>query len=152
MPEDDKTHPIPDLTGYITEGQIMLSRELHRKGIYPPVDVLPSLSRLKDKGIGQDKTREDHSDVLNQLFACYAKGKEAREFAVILGEAALSDLDKLYLKFADNFEDAFIRQTEFEDRSIVKTLEIGWGLLGAIPKQELKRIREDYLIRYYSTR
>jgi V/A-type H+-transporting ATPase subunit B len=152
MPEDDKTHPIPDLTGYITEGQIMLSRELHRKGIYPPVDVLPSLSRLKDKGIGQDKTREDHSDVLNQLFACYAKGKEAREFAVILGEAALSDLDKLYLKFADNFENAFIRQIESEDRSIIKTLEIGWGLLGAIPKQELKRIREDYLIRYYSAK
>jgi len=134
MPEDDKTHPIPDLTGYITEGQIILSRELHRRGIYPAVDVLPSLSRLKDKGIGRDKTREDHSDVLNQLFACYAKGKEARELAVILGEAALSDLDKLYLKFADNFEDTFVRQAESENRTIQKTLEIGWSLLREIPR------------------
>lgn len=149
MPEDDKTHPIPDLTGYITEGQIMLSRELHRKGIYPPVDVLPSLSRLKDKGIGRDKTRQDHSDVLNQLFACYAKGKEARELAIILGEAALSDLDNLYLKFADEFEDRFVRQSESEDRSIIQTLDIGWELLRLIPKQELKRIREEYLNRYY---
>jgi len=152
MPEDDKTHPIPDLTGYITEGQIILSRELHRKGIYPPVDVLPSLSRLKDKGIGRDKTREDHSDVLNQLFACYAKGKEARELAVILGEAALSDLDKLYLKFADKFEDKFVRQDESEDRSIIQTLEIGWELLRTIPKVELKRVREEYLNKYYSMR
>jgi len=150
MPEDDKTHPIPDLTGYITEGQIILSRELHRRGIYPAVDVLPSLSRLKDKGIGRDKTREDHSDVLNQLFACYAKGKEARELAVILGEAALSDLDKLYLKFADNFEDTFVRQAESEDRTISKTLEIGWSLLREIPRQELKRIREEYLKLYYA--
>ncbi|MBM3254720.1 MAG: V-type ATP synthase subunit B [Candidatus Omnitrophica bacterium] len=150
MPEDDKTHPIPDLTGYITEGQIILSRELHRKGIYPPVDVLPSLSRLKDKGIGSQKTREDHSDVLNQLFACYAKGKEARELAVILGEAALSDLDKLYLKFASNFEDSFVRQEESEERSIEETLGIGWSLLREIPRQELKRIREDYLNRYYA--
>jgi len=149
MPEDDKTHPIPDLTGYITEGQIILSRELHRKGIYPPVDVLPSLSRLKDKGIGAGKTREDHSDVLNQLFACYARGKEARELSVILGEAALSDLDKLYLKFADIFEDKFIRQPESQDRSIIQTLETGWGLLRLIPKQELKRIREEYLNKYY---
>ncbi len=151
MPEDDKTHPIPDLTGYITEGQIMLSRELHRKGIYPPVDVLPSLSRLKDKGIGRGKTREDHSDVLNQLFACYARGKEARELAMILGEAALSDLDKLYLKFADEFEDKFVRQSESKDRPIVKTLEIGWQLLRSIPKAELKRIREEYLNKYYSS-
>lgn len=151
MPEDDKTHPIPDLTGYITEGQIMLSRELHRKGIYPPVDVLPSLSRLKDKGIGHDKTREDHSDVLNQLFACYARGKEARELAMILGEAALSDLDKLYLKFADEFEDKFVRQSESEDRPIVQTLEIGWQLLRSIPRAELKRIREEYLNKYYSS-
>ncbi|MDD5618009.1 MAG: V-type ATP synthase subunit B, partial [Candidatus Omnitrophica bacterium] len=128
MPEDDKTHPIPDLTGYITEGQIILSRELYHKGINPPVDVLPSLSRLKDKGIGRDKTREDHSDVLNQLFACYAKGKEARELSVILGAAALSDLDRLYLKFADEFEDKFVRQSESEDRSIAQTLEIGWQL------------------------
>ena len=150
MPEDDKTHPIPDLTGYITEGQIILSRELHRKGIYPPVDVLPSLSRLKDKGIGAGKTREDHSDVLNQLFACYAKGKEARELAVILGEAALSELDKLYLKFADSFEDKFVRQSESEGRSIIQTLDIGWQLLRMIPKIELKRIREEYLNKYYN--
>jgi V/A-type H+-transporting ATPase subunit B len=152
MPEDDKTHPIPDLTGYITEGQIILSRELHRKGIYPPVDVLPSLSRLKDKGIGSGKTREDHSDVLNQLFACYAKGKEARELSVILGEAALSDLDRLYLKFADAFEDKFVRQSESEDRSIIQTLETGWELLRLIPKQELKRIREAYLNKYYAAK
>ncbi|MFH0738479.1 MAG: V-type ATP synthase subunit B [Candidatus Omnitrophota bacterium] len=152
MPEDDKTHPIPDLTGYITEGQIILSRELHRKGIYPPVDVLPSLSRLKDKGIGSGKTREDHSDVSNQLFACYAKGKEARELAVILGEAALSDLDKLYLKFTSSFEDTFVRQEESEDRSIEKTIEIGWSLLREIPRQELKRIREEYLSRYYTAK
>jgi V/A-type H+-transporting ATPase subunit B len=149
MPEDDKTHPIPDLTGYITEGQIILSRQLHRKGIYPPVDVLPSLSRLKDKGIGRDKTRLDHSDVLNQLFACYAKGKEARELAVILGEATLSDLDKLYLKFSDIFEDRFIRQDEYEDRSVIQTLDIGWELLRIIPRAELKRIRQEYLDKYY---
>jgi len=149
MPEDDKTHPIPDLTGYITEGQIILSRELHRKGIYPPVDVLPSLSRLKDKGIGKGKTREDHSDLLNQLFACYAKGKEARELAIILGEAALSDLDKLYLKFADEFESHFVSQAESEERSIQITLDIGWKLLNTVPKNELKRIREEYLNKYY---
>jgi V/A-type H+-transporting ATPase subunit B len=151
MPEDDKTHPIPDLTGYITEGQIILSRELYRKGIYPPVDVLPSLSRLKDKGIGRNKTRQDHSDVLNQLFACYAKGKEARELAVILGEAALSDLDKLYLTFADNFENNFVRQADLEDRIIFKTLDIGWQLLRKIPRQELKRIRQEYLDNYYDS-
>jgi V/A-type H+-transporting ATPase subunit B len=150
MPEDDKTHPIPDLTGYITEGQIILSRELHRKGIYPPVDVLPSLSRLKDKGIGATKTREDHADVLNQLFACYAKGKEARELSMILGEAALSNLDRIYLKFADNFEDRFVRQDESEGRSIIQTLDIGWGLLRMIPRQELKRVREEYLDKYYT--
>ncbi|MGE5197876.1 MAG: V-type ATP synthase subunit B [Deltaproteobacteria bacterium] len=149
MPEDDKTHPIPDLTGYITEGQIILSRQLHRKGIYPPVDVLPSLSRLKDKGIGSDKTRADHADVLNQLFACYAKGKEARELAVILGAAALSDLDKLYLKFADEFENRFVRQAEYEDRPVSQTLDIGWELLRAIPRPELKRIRREYLDKYY---
>lgn len=152
MPEDDKTHPIPDLTGYITEGQIILSRELHRKGIYPPVDVLPSLSRLKDKGIGAGKTRQDHSDVLNQLFACYARGKEARELVVILGEAALTDLDRLYLKFADEFEERFVRQSESEDRSVIQTLEIGWELLRLIPKTELKRIRQEYLDKYYSAK
>ena len=152
MPEDDKTHPIPDLTGYITEGQIILSRELQRRGIYPPVDVLPSLSRLKDKGIGRDKTREDHSDVLNQLFACYAKGKEARELAIILGEAALTDLDKLYLKFVDNFEDKFVRQSESEDRSVAQTLDVGWELLRSLPRIELKRVRQEYLDKYYSTK
>lgn len=149
MPEDDKTHPIADLTGYITEGQIMLSRELHRKGIYPPIDVLPSLSRLKDKGIGEGKTREDHADVLNQLFACYARGKEARELALILGEAALSGMDKVYLKFAYVFEDEFVRQGEFESRAVTGTLDLGWRLLRSIPKAELKRIRPEYLDRYY---
>jgi V/A-type H+-transporting ATPase subunit B len=149
MPEDDKTHPIADLTGYITEGQIMISREIHRKGIYPPIDVLPSLSRLKDKGIGEGKTREDHADVLNQLFACYARGKEARELALILGEAALSDMDKVYLKFSDSFEDEFVRQGEFESRSVTETLDIGWKLLRKIPKAELKRIRPEYLDKYY---
>jgi len=152
MPEDDKTHPIADLTGYITEGQIMLSRELHRKGIYPPIDVLPSLSRLKDKGIGAGKTRQDHADVLNQIFACYARGKEARELALILGEASLSDLDKLYLEFADAFEAEFVRQSEFEARSVVETLEIGWRLLRRIPRAELKRIRLEYLDQYYYER
>jgi V/A-type H+-transporting ATPase subunit B len=149
MPEDDKTHPIPDLTGYITEGQVMLSREIHRKGIYPPIDVLPSLSRLKDKGIGTGKTREDHADVLNQLFACYARGKEARELALILGEASLSDLDKLFLGFADAFENEYVRQPEFAGRSIVQTLELGWKLLRLIPQAELKRIRPEYLNKYY---
>jgi V/A-type H+-transporting ATPase subunit B len=149
MPEDDKTHPIPDLTGYITEGQVMLSREIHRKGIYPPIDVLPSLSRLKDKGIGTGKTREDHADVLNQLFACYARGKEARELALILGEASLSDLDKLFLGFADAFENEYVRQPEFAGRSIVQTLELGWKLLRLIPQAELKRIRPEYLSKYY---
>jgi V/A-type H+-transporting ATPase subunit B len=150
MPEDDKTHPIADLTGYITEGQIMLSREIHRKGIYPPIDVLPSLSRLKDKGIGEGKTREDHADVINQLFACYARGKEARELALILGEAALSDLDKQYLHFADLFEDEFVRQGEFESRSITGTLDLGWKLLHTMPRAELKRIRPEYLEKYYT--
>ncbi|MGQ9471738.1 MAG: V-type ATP synthase subunit B [Candidatus Aminicenantales bacterium] len=149
MPEDDKTHPIADLTGYITEGQVILSRELHRRGVYPPIDVLPSLSRLKDKGIGSGKTREDHADVLNQLFACYARGKEARELALILGEAALSDLDRTYLQFADEFENQFVRQGEFEDRGISETLEIGWKLLRLIPRRELKRIRLEYLDKYY---
>lgn len=149
MPEDDKTHPIADLTGYITEGQIMLSRELHRKGIYPPIDVLPSLSRLKDKGIGEGKTREDHADVLNQLFACYARGKEARELALILGEAALSDLDKLYLEFADRYEEEFVKQGEFESRTVVETLDLGWKLLHMIPRKELKRIRPEFLGKYY---
>ncbi len=149
MPEDDKTHPIADLTGYITEGQIILSRELHRKGIYPPIDVLPSLSRLKDKGIGEGKTREDHADVLNQLFACYARGKEARELALILGEAALSDVDKLFLAFADGYEEEFVQQGEFEVRSIIDTLDLGWKLLRTLPRSELKRIRPEYLEKYF---
>jgi len=152
MPEDDKTHPIPDLTGYITEGQIMLSRELHRKGIYPPIDVLPSLSRLKDKGIGDGKTREDHADVLNQIFACYARGKEARELALILGEASLSDMDRLYLKFADGFETGFVRQEEQTARTIGETLELGWKLLRILPRPELKRVRPEFLEKYYGGR
>ncbi|HHW49566.1 MAG TPA: V-type ATP synthase subunit B [Clostridiaceae bacterium] len=149
MPEDDKTHPIPDLTGYITEGQIILSRELHRKGITPPIDVLPSLSRLKDKGIGAGKTREDHADTMNQLFAAYARGKEAKELAVILGEAALTDTDKLYAKFADEFEKEYVSQGFDEDRPIEKTLEIGWKLLSILPVSELKRIRDEYIDKYY---
>ncbi len=148
MPEDDKTHPIPDLTGYITEGQILLSRELHRKGIYPPVDVLPSLSRLKDKGIGEGKTREDHSGVLNQLFAAYARGKEAKELAVILGEAALSEADKKFSKFAEEFEDKFVRQAPDEDRTIIETLDLGWKLLSILPKSELKRVKEEHIEKY----
>lgn len=149
MPEDDKTHPIPDLTGYITEGQIIVSRELQRKGIYPPIDVLPSLSRLKDKGIGSQKTREDHADLLNQLYACYSRGKEAKELAVILGEQALSDLDRLYLKFSERFEKEFVAQGEREERDIQKTLDIGWKLLFMIPKPELKRVREEFIKKYY---
>ena len=149
MPEDDKTHPIADLTGYITEGQIILSREIHRKGIYPPIDVLPSLSRLKDKGIGAGKTREDHADVLNQLFACYARGKEARELSLILGEAALTDIDKLYLRFAARFEDEFVRQGEFTTRTIGDTIALGWTLLRDLPAAELKRIRPEYIEKYY---
>ncbi len=148
MPEDDKTHPIPDLTGYITEGQIILSRELYKKGITPPIDVLPSLSRLKDEGIGKGKTREDHADTMNQLFAAYARGKEAKELAVILGEAALSDTDKLFAKFADEFEKRYVSQGEYEDRSIEETLSIGWELLTILPKAELKRI-DDKLIEKY---
>ncbi len=148
MPEDDKTHPIPDLTGYITEGQIILTRDLHRKGIYPPIDVLPSLSRLKDKGIGEGKTREDHADTMNQLYAAYARGKEAKELAAILGEAALSETDKVFSKFADEFEDRYLRQGEEEDRTIVQTLELGWDLLSMLPRGELKRIRDEYLDKY----
>jgi V/A-type H+-transporting ATPase subunit B len=148
MPEDDKTHPIPDLTGYITEGQIILSRELLRKGINPPIDVLPSLSRLKDKGIGAGKTREDHADTMNQLFAAYAEGKQAKELSVILGESALSDVDKLYAKFADEFEKHYVSQGEYENRSIEETLNIGWKLLSILPKSELKRIRDEYVDKY----
>jgi len=149
MPEDDKTHPIPDLTGYITEGQIILSRELFRKNVQPPIDVLPSLSRLKDKGIGKGKTREDHSDVLNQLFSAYARGKDARELMIILGEAALTDMDKLYAKFAEEFENKYVSQGYNTNRDIEETLEIGWELLRILPRSELKRIRDEYLDKYY---
>ncbi len=148
MPEDDKTHPIPDLTGYITEGQIVLSRAMHRRGIYPPVDVLQSLSRLKDKGIGEGKTREDHADLFNQLFAAYARGLEARELEVILGEAALSKMDRIFYKFAENYEKSYIAQDETEDRGIEQTLDIGWELLSVLPVTELKRIRTEFIEKY----
>ncbi len=148
MPEDDKTHPIPDLTGYITEGQIVLDRALHRKGIYPPIDVLSSLSRLRDKGIGSGRTREDHADFANQLFACYARGREVKELAVVLGEAALTDIDKKYLKFADAFEDKFVRQNSTVDRTIFNSFEIGYELLRIIPEEELKRIRPEFKNKY----
>ncbi|HIS01845.1 MAG TPA: V-type ATP synthase subunit B [Candidatus Excrementavichristensenella intestinipullorum] len=148
MPEDDKTHPIPDLTGYITEGQIILSRELHRKGLQPPIDVLPSLSRLKDKGIGAGKTREDHAPTMNQLFSAYSRGKDAKELAVILGDAALSDLDKLYAKFADAFEKEYVAQGYNTNRSIEETLDLGWKLLAMLPRSEHKRIRDDMLDKY----
>ena len=148
MPEDDITHPIPDLTGYITEGQIILGRELHRKGVTPPINVLPSLSRLKDKGIGRGKTREDHADTMNQLFAAYSRGKDAKELAVILGDAALSDTDKLYAKFADAFEEEYVSQGFYTNRSIEVTLDLGWKLLSILPRAELKRIRDEYLDKY----
>ena len=148
MPEDDKTHPIPDLTGYITEGQIMLSRDLYKKGLNPPVDVLPSLSRLKDKGIGRGKTREDHADTLNQLFAAYVRGKECKELSAILGEAALSDVDKLYARFAEEFEKEYVNQGFETDRPIEETLELGWKLLKILPVGELKRIRQEYIDKY----
>ena len=148
MPEDDKTHPIPDLTGYITEGQIILSRELYRKGIMPPVDVLPSLSRLKDKGVGVGKTREDHASTMNQLFAAYASGKEAKELMTILGESALSPTDLLYAKFADEFEKRYVSQGYETNRSVEETLNLGWELLSILPKSELKRIKQDMIDKY----
>ncbi|GAA0761388.1 V-type ATP synthase subunit B [Clostridium sartagoforme] len=148
MPEEDKTHPIPDLTGYITEGQIILSRELYKKGIMPPIDVLPSLSRLKDKGIGKNKTREDHADTMNQLFSAYAQGKQAKELSVILGESALSDVDKQYAKFAEAFEEQYVSQGFTTNRSIEETLQLGWKLLKILPRTELKRIRDEYLEKY----
>lgn len=150
MPEDDKTHPIPDLTGYITEGQIMISRDLAKRNITPPIDVLPSLSRLKDKGIGKEKTRGDHANVLNQLFACYAKGKDSKELAQILGESALSPIDRLYSKFADEFEQRFISQGFDTNRDIFETLDLGWELLRILPRTELTRIKTEYLDKYYS--
>lgn len=149
MPEDDKTHPIPDLTGYITEGQIILSRELYRQGVMPPIDVLPSLSRLKDKGIGEGKTRADHANTMNQLFAAYARGKEAKELMVVLGEAALTEIDKLYAEFAERFEKEYVSQGFETSRSIEETLENGWNLLGILPRAELKRIKDEFLDVYY---
>ncbi len=149
MPEDDKTHPIPDLTGYITEGQIILSRDLYRKNIMPPIDVLPSLSRLKDKGIGAGKTRADHANTMNQLFAAYARGKDAKELMVILGEAALTDIDKLYAQFADAFEKEYVSQGYNTNREIEETLQIGWKLLSILPRSELKRIKDEFLDEYY---
>ncbi|MBR6740521.1 MAG: V-type ATP synthase subunit B [Clostridia bacterium] len=148
MPEDDKTHPIPDLTGYITEGQIILSRDLYRKNVLPPVDVLPSLSRLKDKGIGKGKTREDHAGVMNQLFSSYARGKEAKELMTILGESALTELDRKYAEFADAFELRYIAQGQTEDRSIEETLDLGWNLLNILPVGELKRIKPEFIEKY----
>jgi len=148
MPEDDKTHPIPDLTGYITEGQIVLSRDLYRKGIYPPIDIMSSLSRLRDKGIGKDRTRQDHPDWANQLFACYARGKEVEELVVVLGEAALDEIDKIYLKFISEFEQKFLKQRKDENRDIFTTLDIGWSLLKMFPKEELKRIRPEFKEKY----
>ena len=151
MPEDDKTHPIPDLTGYITEGQIILSRDLDKKGIQPPINVLPSLSRLKDKGIGKGKTREDHADTMNQLFAAYSRGKDAKELMAILGESALSEVDLIYAKFADEFEKQYVSQGFRTDRTIEQTLETGWSLLRMLPKSELKRIRDEYLEKYLNS-
>ncbi len=148
MPEDDKTHPIPDLTGYITEGQIMLSRELYKKGLTPPIDVLPSLSRLKDKGIGAGKTREDHADTMNQLFSAYAQGKEAKELSSILGEAALTEVDKKFARFAEEFEKQYVSQGFQTNRTIEETLDLGWTLLSLLPRSELKRIRDAYLDKY----
>ena len=149
MPEDDKTHPIPDLTGYITEGQVILSRELYRKGLQPPIDVLPSLSRLKDKGIGEGKTRADHSNTMNQLFAAYSRGKDAKELMTILGEAALTEIDLKYAEFAEAFEKEYVSQGYDNDRSIEETLEIGWKLLSMLPRAELKRIDDKFLDQYY---
>ena len=149
MPEDDKTHPIPDLTGYITQGQVILCRVLYRKGVTPPIDVLPSLSRLKDKGIGEGKTRADHANTMNQLFAAYARGKEAKELMIVLGEAALTDIDKIYAKFADAFEAEYVSQGYNANRDIEQTLDIGWKLLSILPRSELKRIDDKYLDQYY---
>ena len=148
MPDDDKTHPIPDLTGYITEGQIILQRDLHQKGIYPPINVLPSLSRLMDQGVGKDKTREDHRELSNQLYAAYAQGIEVREMALVMGEATLSEMDKNYLRFADEFEQKFVSQGEYENREIEETLDCGWELLRMIPRSELKRVRDEYIEKY----
>lgn len=152
MPEDDKTHPIPDLTGYITEGQIILARDLYRRGVQPPIDVLPSLSRLKDKGIGKGKTRADHANTMNQLFAAYSRGKNAKELMTVLGEDALTDIDLLYAKFADEFEAKYVNQGYNANRDIEETLEIGWELLRILPRSELKRIKDEFLDEYYDAK
>lgn len=148
MPSDDKTHPIPDLTGYITEGQIILSRDIYRKGVYPPVDVLPSLSRLMNLGIGKEKTREDHKGVADQLYAAYANGRDLRSLSAVVGEEALTETDRKFLKFADAFEDRFVRQGPYEDRAIEKTLEISWDLLSSLPEVELKRVKKEHIDKY----
>lgn len=148
MPEDDITHPIPDLTGYITEGQIILSKELYKKGIEPPINIVPSLSRLKDKGIGSGKTREDHADTMNQIYAAYTSGISARELAVILGDSALSDAEKAFAKFAEEFDKAYVDQGYYNNREINETLDLGWKLLKIIPRSELKRIRDEYIDKY----
>ncbi len=148
MPDDDKTHPIPDLTGYITEGQIILDRGLERKKLYPPVDPLPSLSRLRDKAIGKGKTREDHAPVANQVFAAYARGREVRELLVVLGEGALTDIDRVYLKFANLFETRYLSQGEEENRTVQQTLDLAWELLSILPREELKRIKDEMYEKY----
>jgi len=149
MPDDDITHPIPDLTGYITEGQIVFSRPLHRKGIYPPIDVLPCLSRLMDGGIGEDKTRDDHGDVSDQLYSCYAEGRDLRDLVAVVGEEALTEKDQKYLEFADRFEEVFVSQDEDEDRTIEETLEAAWDLFTILPQKELKRIDQDLINKYH---
>ena len=149
MPDDDITHPIPDLTGYITEGQFVLSRNLHRRGIYPPVDVLPSLSRLMDEGIGPGRTREDHAGVANQLYAAYAEGRDMRDLVAVVGEEALTERDRRYLEFADRYEREFVTQGPDEDRTIFQTLDLGWELLSMLPEGELKRIDEEIIKKYH---
>ena len=149
MPQDDITHPIPDLTGYITEGQIVLARDIYRKGIYPPVDVLPSLSRLMSGGIGEGRTRDDHSGVSDQLYSAYAEGRELRDLVAVVGEEALTERDQSFLAFADEFENQFITQAKDEDRTIVETLDLGWKLLTILPKNELKRVKDEMVEKYY---
>ena len=149
MPGDDITHPIPDLTGYITEGQIVVNRELHRKGIYAPINVLPSLSRLMNLGIGEGHTREDHKKVSDQLYAAYAEGNDLRGLVAIVGKDALSERDRMFLEFADLFEDRFVRQGLYEDRSIEETLDLGWELLATLPEEQLVRIDRELIQKYH---
>ncbi|KXB03686.1 ATP synthase subunit B, partial [candidate division MSBL1 archaeon SCGC-AAA261G05] len=152
MPSDDITHPIPDLTGYITEGQLVMTRELHRKGIYPPINVLPSLSRLMKDGVGEDKTREDHEGVSNQLYSAYAEGRDVRALVEVVGEAALSERDRRYLEFADKFENNFVNQETDENRDLEQTLGMGWDLLSELPEEELKRVEPEYIEKYHPAR